>query len=189
GTPSKCNCGTVSLPIIVQSPSIVVQKACEPGASANDPASPTFDWSTTPTTQAPTSCSAGVEGGTQITYTVALTNTSNTGKITVDQICDDVYGTIYRSGSAPAGLAACPAGTRTIDAGTNTCTGPFDLDVSTVNTTPSATCQFKATPNVENLGVGNTAAITDTISVSGRGDVSNTSISGTSNPVSVTSTD
>jgi hypothetical protein len=189
GTPSKCNCGVVSLPIIVQTPSIVVQKACEPGASANDPNPPTFDWSTTPSTQSPTTCNAGQEGATQVTYTVAMTNNSNTGGITIDQICDDKYGTIYRSGSAPQSLAACPAGSLTIDSSTNTCTGPYDLPVSTVHTTPGATCQFKATPGVENLGLGATPGITDTITAFGHGDISNTSISGTSNPVTVNSSD
>lgn len=183
GTPSKCNCGVVSLPIIVQTPSIVAQKACEPAASNTDPASPTFNWSTSPTQQAPTTCDAGQEGATQVTYTVAMTNTSNTGGVTIDQICDDKYGTIYRSGSAPNTLAACPAGTLSIDSGTNTCTGTYDLPVSTVVTTPGATCTFKATPGKEFVN------ITDTVTIFGHGDVSNTSTSGTSNPVTVTSSD
>src|SRR5579864_881695 len=187
GTPSKCNCGVVTLPIIVQTPSLVVQKACEPGASATDPASPTFNPLTTPTQQAPTTCDAGAEGNTQITYTVALTNNSNTGKVTADQICDNVYGTIYRATGYTGAFCNGALTEPPFTGDTDNCIGPFDLSVSNTPTT----CTFLATPKVENLGLGGTPDITDTLTVSYRGDLVNPPVekSAQSNPVSVQSKD
>lgn len=186
GTPSKCNCGVVSLPIIVQTPSIVVQKACEPGSNAGDPNPPNFNPLATPNpTQAPTTCDAGPEGNTLITYTVAITNTSNTGGVTVDQICDDHYGTLYQS-TAFSG-PNCAKGAFSGTSGSNTClTTNWDLAKSTTPTT----CTFTATPGVENLGLGTTPSLTDTLSVEAHGDLATTEFGPVnSNTVTVNSSD
>lgn len=179
GTPSKCNCAVTTLPIIVQTPSVQVQKACTTSSTPGAPG-PTFD--TVADTESPTSCDAGPEGTEPVTYTVDLTNTSNTGGFTVDQICDDHFGTIYRSGSAGT-LAPCPAGAYSGN-GTNNCTGPFDLAANA-----SSSCTFTSTPNTENLPQVS-PTFTDTITAFGHGDLATTKeVSGTSNTVSVYSED
>jgi len=182
GTPSKCNCGVVSLPIIVQTPSVQVQKACTTTSTPGSGPGPVFN--TVADTESPTSCDAGPEGTEQVTYTVELTNTSNTGGFTVDQICDDHFGTIYRSGSAPAGLAPCTAGTTFLGNGTDNCTGTYDLAANA-----STSCTFTSTPNTENLPQVN-PTFTDTITAFGHGDLATTKeVSGTSDTVSVYSED
>jgi hypothetical protein len=179
GTPSKCNCGVVALPIIVQTPSVQVQKAC---TTTSTPGPATFD--TVKDTESPTSCDAGPEGTEAVTYTVELTNTSNTGGFTVDQICDDRFGTIYRSGSAPVSLAPCGAGTTFLGNGTNNCTGTYDLAANA-----STSCTFLSTPNTENLPQ-TSPTFTDTITAFGHGDLATTKeVSGTSDTVSVYSED
>jgi hypothetical protein len=121
GSPSKCNCGTVPLAIIVQTPSAAVTKAC---TTADSPGSNT-------------SCSITPEGGS-VTYTVTVDNQSNFGDIVIDEICDDQYGSIFTaSGYTPA----CPAGTIGTKGtlGTTTCTG------ATVTKGTPYSCTFNAT--------------------------------------------
>lgn len=84
GAPSKCHCDSgFTVPITVQSASISVTK-----------------------TPSPTSLP---DGGGSVDYTVVVTNTSNFGGVTINQICDDQYGNI----ATAAGYAgsACPNGT------------------------------------------------------------------------------
>src|SRR5574337_585301 len=81
GSPSKCNCSTVSVPILVQSGKISVTKTANP---------------TTVT-----------EPGGPVTYTTTATNQSNFGSVVVHQICDNKYDTI----DDDATLSACAAGT------------------------------------------------------------------------------
>jgi hypothetical protein len=91
GSPSKCNCSVIPLPITVQTPNISVAKAC---TTANGGPS--------------TSCTLTPEGG-QVTYTVDMNNNqSNFGSVVIDQICDSQYGTVYTDGT----LAACAPGTQ-----------------------------------------------------------------------------
>jgi hypothetical protein len=98
GSPSKCNCAIINLPITPVTVTPTVAKACttalNPGLN--------------------TTCDAGAEGST-VTYTVSITNTSNIAgnNVVVDQICDDQYGNIFTaSGFSPA-CAAGKIGTAT----------------------------------------------------------------------------
>ena len=136
GSPSKCNCSVIPLAITVQSPSITVKKTCNTVDNTTAP-----DFTTSPPT--PNSCTIHPEGGT-VTYTVAVTNTSNFGSILVDQICDSAYGNIFTvSGfSGPACLngtagskTGSTCGALTVAAGaTGTCTFTADQpEAVTVN--------------------------------------------------------
>lgn len=92
GSPSKCNCAVITLPIQPVNASATVAKSCNTALS---------------TGAGLTSCDAGAEGST-VTYHVAITNTSSFGDLIVDQICDDQYGNVFTvSGFAGP---ACPAG-------------------------------------------------------------------------------
>jgi hypothetical protein len=170
GTPSKCNCGTIPLPITPVTVTPTVQKAC---TTANTPGPATFTQN--PDTQTPTTCDAGAEGS-QVTYTVAITNTSTVSgnNVVVDQICDSAYGTIYDDKT----FSACKAGTSGITA-TNVSCPP-----SPIAPGATATCTFTAT-------VGeNVTGLLDTVTASGHSSI-NTSSTFTqgSNSVTVTSTD
>src|SRR5207253_1318956 len=69
GSPSKCNCAPgFTVPITVQTGGISVKKTANP-------------------TSLP-------EPGGSVTYTVAITNTSNVGGVTINQICDNQFGNI-----------------------------------------------------------------------------------------------
>jgi len=140
GSPSKCNCGTVPLAIIVQTPSISVAKSC---TTADSPGTNT-------------SCNLFPEGGT-VTYTVDITNTSNFGSIVVDQVCDSAYGDIFTvSGfSGPA----CPAGTVGTSTGT-TCSA------QTIASGATGSCTFTAN-QAEELTVTNTVNVRGHGSVNG----------------------
>jgi len=141
GSPSKCNCGIIPLDITVQSPSITVKKTCN---TVDNTAAP--DFTTSPPT--PNSCTIHPEGG-QVTYTVAVTNTSNFGNIVVDQICDSAYGNIF----TVAGFSgpACAAGT----AGSKTGTTCGALTVAAGGT---GTCTFTA-DQAEELTINNIASV------------------------------
>jgi len=159
GSPSKCNCENgFTVPIQVQSPSVSVAKSC----------------TTTLTSGLNTSCDAGAEGGS-VTYTVAITNSSNFGDVIVDQICDTAYGTIFRAGAPFAGPVCLAGGFGAMTS--TTCTA---LDIASGTT---GECTFLAA-QAENLTVKNM------VSVTGHGASGGTSFGPqNSNPVTVTSTD
>lgn len=166
GTSSKCSCGIVYVPVQPIQPAISVAKSCDIGSD---------------TTANQTTCHAGAEGN-DVTYTVTVTNTtpnpSVEGGVIIDQICDNQYGSIYRSSSAPSSLAACAAGA--ITSVTPTFDGCSTYDV----TTTAATCTFTVTHG-ENL------TVTDQATVYGHSDKSSSSTATpeTTNTVTVDSTD
>jgi len=154
GTKSKCNCAVISLPVIAQTPSAVVQKECttatDSGPATNDPGNPNAVPPVAPT-QSPISCSSGAEGSDTVTYHVQVTNQSNFGNITITTLTDSIYGNI--GGSCPsAGCTAVTTGCsvpQTVAAGAAyTCTftakttgDPADATV-TNHVTASGTSQF-----------------------------------------------
>ena len=159
-------------------PTVIVQKAC---TTAQTPGPATF--TQTPTvTQTPTSCNVGngttTESGTA-TYTVAITNTTGTSAITVDQICDSAFGNVFTA--VGFGGPACPAGTSSQTITSNGC-GALDIPASG-NTT--ATCSFTVSAQDE------LKTVMDTVSVVGHADINTSKTFGpsTSNSVSVTSTE
>jgi uncharacterized repeat protein (TIGR01451 family) len=185
GTKSKCNCGTIPLPITPVTVTPIVQKAC---TTAKTVGPATFDSGIennppTASTQSPTTCDAGPEGSL-VTYTVSITNTSNipNNNVVVDQVCDSQYGTIFDDNLLNSGgtrvFAACKAGTSGITP-TNVSCPP-----SPIAPLGSATCQFTAT-------VGeNVTGLVDIVTASGHSSINATStFSQTSNNVTVTSTD
>jgi hypothetical protein len=139
GTPSKCNCGVLSVPIIVQHAAINVTKAASP------------------TTQ------SGTDGG-PVNYTVTATNTSNLGGVTINQLCDDKYGNIATATTTPA-QKACSAGTlcaapNNIDG--STCATNISCTVPTTLANPNdhMTCTFTGQ-------IPENSSITDTVTVNG----------------------
>ena len=168
GSPSKCNCDVISIPVTPVTASAVVQKACTTTLTTGP-----VTFTQNPNTETPTKCDAGPEGST-VTYTVGITNTSTSGGLVVDQICDDAYGTIYDDGK----FKACAAGTSGITA-TNVSCPP-----ATIALGATGTCTFTA-PVGENL-----TGLVDIVTASGHSAV-NTSSTFTqgSNSVTVTSSD
>ncbi len=165
GSPSKCNCGTVSLPIISQSPQVSVAKTCNTAITTG---APTFF-----PTASPTSCNAGAEGGL-VTYSVGIKNTSNFGDIIVDQICDSVYGTVFRASSFTGAACSTPG---SIPSGNTTCSA---LDIASGSV---GSCTFTASQG-ENL------TVSDTIRVVGHGASSGSTFGPSgSNSVQVVSQD
>lgn len=178
GSPSKCNCSVITLPITPITPQVLVQKAC---TTTQTPGPATFTQGTNPT-QSPTSCNVGngttTESGVA-TYTVAITNTTGTSGVTIDQICDTAYGTVYRSGSFTG--PTCAAGTNGTIASFGSCS-TFDIPATGTTT---ATCTFTAGPQPE------TTTVSDIASVTGHADLNTSKLFGptSSNSVSVTSTE
>lgn len=163
GSPSKCNCSVITLPISVQTPSINVAKACN---TANTTTQPDFTNLSAPT---PSSCTLSPEGG-DVTYTVDMVNDhSNFGSVIIDQICDSVYGTVFQAGSF-TGPACATSGT----VSTTTC------QAFTIANGESQTCTFTVT-QAENTSV------TDTVTVRGHGTSAGTFGPTSSNTVTVVS--
>jgi hypothetical protein len=144
GSPSKCNCdNTFTVPIAVQSPQVGVTKTCSIPSDS--------------TQTNLTSCTLSPEGG-DVTYTVTIQNTSNFGDIAVDQVCDTAYGTVYRSSSAPALLAACGAGSVTGGViNSTTCNSSTLGDIASTGSCTFTVTQVEAT------------AVNNIVSVSGHG--------------------
>ena len=159
GSPSKCNCdSTFTVPIEVQQPSATVAKSCN---------------TTLTTGEKKVSCDAGPEGG-EVTYHVAITNTSNFGSLFIDQICDDFYGNIFTaSGYTPA----CAGGTPGTVIGTNTCSSGM-----TIAAAGTGRCDFIVTQ-------GERANVTNTLTVKGHGSGGTLFGPTQSNSVLVTSSD
>lgn len=185
GAPSKCTCGVLYVPVTPVTITPVVQKACITGTSSPNP--PTFDpgFSHNPPTsptQSPTTCAAGQETNS-VSYAVAISNPSNIAgnNAIVDQICDDKYGTVYRSNSFTG--PTCP----TAGAPTSTTCPPNTSGTTGVAPLATETCTFTVSQS-ENL------TVQDTVTAWGHSALSSSSTFGgttglASNPVTVTSTD
>jgi len=175
GTPSKCNCSVISLPITPVTITPIVQKAC---TTTNTPGPVSFTQN--PNTASPTTCDAGAEGSL-VTFTVAITNTSTVtnNNVVVDQICDSEYGKIFQAAGFTG--SACPAGATGLD-GTATNVSCPPNAIAPGNT---GECTFTATVG-ENL-----TGQVDTVTASGHSSVNTSSTFGpsSSNSVTVTSTD
>jgi len=170
GSPSKCNCGVLALPITPVTANAIVQKAC---TTTLTPGPATFTQN--PNTQSPTSCDAGPEGSL-VTYTVSITNTTSAGGIVIDQICDSAYGTIFQVAGFSG--ASCATGSSGITPTNVSCPpGPLAFNAT-------GTCTFTAT-------VGeNVTGLADTVKVSGHSQINSSStFSQTSNSVTVKSED
>jgi hypothetical protein len=155
GTVSKCSCNnTFTIPIAVQTPATTVKKSC----------------TTVNSTGLNTSCSLDDTGspGT-VTYTVEVDNTSNFGNLTLNRVCDNVFGTIAKATGQPD----CTPGTAT--ATPVSCTLP-----ATIPAGGNFQCTFTAS-QPEN------STVMDTASANGVGVDGTTPFSGTSNSVTVTS--
>jgi len=160
GSPSKCNCSTVTLPIIVQSPKIAITKNCTTvNGSSNFPTT--------------TSCTApdpGSSTSNNVTYTVAIdTSATNFGDIEVDQICDSTYGTVYRA-TTYAGAACAVAGT--ISSSNTTCNAAKLADVPS----PGTSCTF-------DVFQAEGTTVTNIVTVIGHGLSGGGAVSGSSNVV------
>jgi hypothetical protein len=155
GSPSKCNCDTIPLGITVQAPDVSVAKSCVTATSTGTNLS---------------SCELTPEGG-EVTYTVSITNQSNFGDIIVDQICDNVYGTVFRASTFSG--TACTTGGAIPSTHTN-CSA---LDIA-ANATGS--CTFT-------VNQAEAQTVNDIVSVSGHGAFAGTFGPTSSNQVSVTS--
>jgi len=117
-----------------------------------------------------TLCDAGPEGST-VTYTATITNTTNVGGVTIDQICDSAYGQVFPS------TGTCAAGTVGSISSFGGCS-TFDIPNA-----GSATCTFQAVQ-------GELAKVTNVVTASGHSDISPASTaSNTSNSVEVDSED
>ena len=135
GSPSKCSCGTLSIPVQPIEPTVTVAKSCNTALSQGTGL---------------TACDAGPEGST-VTYHVAITNTTpaNEGGVIVDQICDSAYGNVFTaSGFTPA----CANGT----VGTIASTTCPPADIANGGT---GTCDFTAVQG-ENATVTNKVTVT-----------------------------
>src|SRR5579864_1109334 len=178
GSPSKCNCGVINLPITPVTVTPVVQKACttantagpatfDPGFENNPPTSPT---------QSPTTCDAGAEGSL-VTYTVAISNPSTVpnNNVVVDQICDTAYGNIFTATGFTG--HTCAAGT--VGSATNVSCPPAPIAPQ-----GTGTCTFTATQ-------AEIKTVTDVVSTWGHSSLNTTSTfsNDQSNSVIVTSTD
>jgi len=175
GTKSKCNCDIISLPITPVTVTPLVQKACTTTNTPGPGPGPVFTQGASPT-QTPTTCDAGEEGST-VTYTVAITNTSNVANnnVVVDQICDSAYGNVFTAASFTG--TACASGTK--GTATNVSCPPAAIAPGA-----TGTCTFTAVQ-------GENATVIDTVSASGHSSLNTTSLFGpsSSNSVTVTSTD
>jgi hypothetical protein len=158
GSPSKCNCGIVALPVQPVNPKPLALKACNTPLTST---APTFNFDTnnppgTVTPSADTNCDAGVEGQGTATYTVAVDNPNVSGafgNIIIDQICDSAYGQIY-----PA-TGSCAAGS--VGTGTFVSCSTFDVALGAF-----ATCTFTA-PSIGELN-----SVNNIVTVSGHSKVS-----------------
>jgi len=189
GSPSKCNCGVIPLPIQPVNPQPLALKACNTSLTNNpSPPNPSFAFTTasatTPGTASPTNCDAGPEGVDTATYTVAVDNPNVNGAfgdIIVDKICDSAYGTIFAaSGSCNAGSTG-----KTIT-GTNCSALDVPLDSAPGTFDHYKTCTFTAP------SIGEISSVSDTVQVLGHSAVPGSNVSWTAvgtNQVTVHSSD
>ncbi len=181
GTPSKCNCTTTCLPIQPISITVLAAKACTTKlttGSTNTPPGRVYSFSGTPLAGNgnPNDCDEGIDGVDAPTYGVAMDFSASIGGVILDQICDDVYGTVASAFSP----STCPVA-GSIPAANTTCGGEIG---KTFTTSPTGEiCTF----TVPSLGVEN-AQKTDHVTVyvhSSQPGVSTTATSPASNPVTV----
>jgi hypothetical protein len=138
GSPSKCNCSVVSIPITPIAGNISAAKTCAaPGT----------------TTYAKT-CSAPEPGGA-FNYQVVVTNKNNFGSDTIHQVCDNKFGTIADDGT----FAACPAGTSG-SASNVSCTPTIPATLASPGAT--LTCTFSGS------FTGSEGSLTDTVTANGK---------------------
>jgi hypothetical protein len=182
GSPSKCNCAVITLPIQPVNPKPIALKACN---TPNTTATPTFTFDTNnpPGTASPSTCDAGAEGTGVATYTVSLDNPNVSGAfgdIIVDQICDSAYGQVYPvpvSAGGPGG-GTCKAGSTGQAITSTTCTA-LDVALGT-----SGKCTFTAP------SIGELATVQNIVTISGHSGVnSSVTFSTQTNQVTVNSTD
>ncbi|MCU1249194.1 MAG: hypothetical protein JWQ49_2223 [Edaphobacter sp.] len=178
GSPSKCNCSVIQLPISIQSPSINVAKGCNT-ATTNSPNPPDFTNLSMPN---PSSCTLSPEGG-QVTYTVDMVNDkSNFGSVVIDQICDSAYGTVFQAGSFTG--QGCAAGS--VTGGTILSTTCNSL--SSIAFGASETCTFIVN-QAEHTTVDNTATVSGHGSTAGKfGPTSSNQVEVVSNEAPTTGT-
>ena len=144
GSPSKCSCGVLSVPVQPIEPSVTVAKSCN---------------TTLSTGTGLTSCDAGAEGST-VTYTVTITNTTPAGEggVVIDQVCDNQYGNLFTA----SGFAACPSAplSANLVSGSSTCGS-----LGTIANGNSGTCTFQATQ-------GELATVINHVTVQGHSELS-----------------
>lgn len=147
GDKSKCNCEVISLGVTVQTPVISVAKAC----------------TTAKTSGLNTSCDSGTEGQDVVTYTVTISNSSNIGTITVNQVCDDQYGSVLDSTAGTGGMGSCAPGAL------GTVIKSFCSAVTINAGSSDSTCTFTAQTmgDPTSIDPSSKATVTDTVSVSG----------------------
>jgi hypothetical protein len=151
GSPSKCNCSVIQLPITVQKPSINVAKACQ---TSDQPGTPDF---TDPANPSPVSCTTSPEGG-QVTYWVDMLNDkSNFGSVVIDQICDSAYGTVFQA-SGFTGQSCAAGSVAGVTISSTTCMA-YSIAFG-----GSQTCTFTVN-QAENT------TVQDTVTISGHGSV------------------
>jgi hypothetical protein len=172
GSPSKCNCGVVPLPVQPVHPQPLALKACQTPLSNTAPTF-TFSEATPPGTASLTNCDAGPEGTGTATYTVAVDNpnvSGSFGDIIVDQICDSAYGQIFpASGSCAKGSQCSTAAGTGCTTGTTCSALDVPLDSAQGVFDNYKTCTFTAASIGElNTGVQNQ------VTVSGHSKVSTT---------------
>ncbi len=151
GTSSKCDCGTVDIPVQPIQPSVTVSKTCDANSD---------------TTQGLTACNEGpgdVASNT-VTYHVKTTNTTPAGEgaVVIDQICDSLYGQIF-----PAS-GTCQPGTIGSQGNfiSTTCSATVPGPIPNQDTgSDTGSCDFTVHQN-ENL------TLTDTVTVSGHSSLS-----------------
>ena len=172
GTTSKCNCGTIALPITPVSVTATAQKACTTSITTGPAAF-------TSSTQSPTSCDEGAEGVDPATYYVNITATETAGNGIVDQICDTAYGTIYDddflNSSNQRVFPTCKSGTVGGSLTNNTCASGL-----TLSGTAPGQCQFTAP------AIGELTSVTDQVTASGHSSINLTSTFTTPQSDSVT---
>jgi hypothetical protein len=166
GDKSKCNCEVISLGVTVQTPVISVAKACSTAKSSG----------------LNKTCDSGTEGQDVVTYTVTISNSSNIGTITVNQVCDDQYGSVLDSSTGTGGVGTCAAGSL------GTVIKSFCSAVTINAGSSDSSCTFTAqtTGDPTAIDPSSKATVTDTVSVSGTTQFAGSFGPKTSNSVTVT---
>jgi hypothetical protein len=183
---AKCNCTTLCLPVQPISITVLAAKACTTAITTGAPNGRQYSFSGSPLAPSgtPNNCDEGIDGVAPAgnpTYGVAMDASASIGGVILDQICDDVYGTIASAFTPPT----CPAGTKSTDittaGGTTTCGAQIGQTFASGNT--GEICTF----TVPALGA-ESAQLTDHVKVyvhSSQPGASTSAISPNSNAVTV----